>query len=47
MAVRSLAVVILTAKYHEPPATVRDIVTNAVVLSMYGIGERREVTCIS
>jgi len=40
MAVKSLAVVKLTATYHEPPAIVRAVVTKAVVFSMYGTGER-------
>lgn len=29
----------LTARYQEPPAMVRAVVTPAVVRSMYGIGE--------
>ena len=39
MAVKSLAVVIFTATYHEPPAIVSAVVIKVVVLIMYGMGD--------
>ena len=50
MAVRSLAEVMLTATYHDPPATVKAVVTKAVFFSIYATGDlwdSRLVRCTS
>lgn len=46
MAVRSDGLVMSTATYQLPPAIVRNVVTNAVVLNMYGQGDFEVVAVV-
>lgn len=46
IAVRSDGLVMSTATYQLPPATVRKVVTNAVVFNMYGHGDLEVVVVV-